>query len=75
MTVTPAHNRPPARRGRPPGEPYQPVTVRVREPLNSLLDGWRAEQIDRPGRPEALRRLAALALAALAEKGSEVNLP
>jgi hypothetical protein len=43
--------------------------VRVREPLNSLLDEWRAQQIDRPSRPEAVRRLAALSLAAFAEKG------
>jgi hypothetical protein len=40
----------------------------VREPLNSLLDKWIGEQIDRPTRPEAMRRLTALALAAFAEK-------
>jgi hypothetical protein len=44
------------------------VTVRLRSPLGSLLDEWREQQLDRPGRPEALRRLAALALAASAEK-------
>jgi hypothetical protein len=66
MTMTSA--RPPAKMGRPTTEPCQPVMVRLREPLNSLLDEWIARQIDRPTRPEAMRRLAALALAVSAGK-------
>ena len=66
MTMTSA--RPPAKIGRPTTEPCQPVMVRMREPLNSLLDEWIAQQIDRPTRPEAMRRLTALSLAAFAEK-------
>jgi hypothetical protein len=42
--------------------------VRVREPFSTLLDLWIAGQVDRPSRPEAMRRLTALALAAFAEK-------
>jgi hypothetical protein len=61
-------NVPPAKLGRPPLDPSRGVMVRVREPLCSLLDQWRGQQIERPSRPEALRRLAALALAASAEK-------
>ena len=61
-------NPPPAKMGRPPLDASRGVMVRVREPLCSLLDEWRAQHIERPSRPEALRRLAALALAAAAEK-------
>jgi hypothetical protein len=60
--------RPRAKLGRPSLEPSRPVMVRVREPLNSLLDEWIGHQIDRPSRPEAVRRLAAQALAAFDEK-------
>jgi hypothetical protein len=67
-SVSPLTNRPPAKLRRPPLDPSRGVMVRVREPLGSLLDQWRAQQIERPSRPEALRRLAALALAASAEK-------
>jgi hypothetical protein len=42
--------------------------VRMHEPLASRLDEWIAQQIERLSRPEAMRRLAALALAAAAER-------
>jgi hypothetical protein len=66
MTMTSA--RPPAKRGRPPAGTCQLAMVRLREPLRQLLDEWRSQQIDRPSRPEAVRRLAAQALAAVDEK-------
>jgi hypothetical protein len=58
----------PIKRGRPIGGLYTPVTVRVREPLNSRLNEWIDRQIDRPTRPEAMRRLTAQALAAFDSK-------
>jgi hypothetical protein len=67
MTMT--SDRPSTRRGRPPGitgpikPPYQAVVVRVRAPMDSLLDEWRGQQLDRPTRGEAMKRLAAQALA------------
>ena len=68
-SASPLTTRPPAKLGRPPLDASRGVMVRVREPLCSALDEWRAQHIERPlSRPEALRRLAALALAAAAEK-------
>lgn len=61
-------------RGRPAGAsgpikpPCQSVVVRVREPMNSRLDEWIAHQLDRPTRPEAMRRLTAQALARFDEE-------
>jgi hypothetical protein len=67
-SASPLTTRPTAKLGRPPLDPGLGVMVRMREPLCSLIDQWRAQQIERPSRPEALRRLAALALAASGEK-------
>jgi hypothetical protein len=39
------------------------VVVRLHEPLLAAIDQWCAEQLDSPSRAEALRRLAAQALA------------
>jgi hypothetical protein len=66
MTMTSASPR--ARRGRPATGVGLPVMVRMHEPLASRLDEWIAQQIERLSRPEAMRRLAALALAAAAER-------
>jgi hypothetical protein len=54
--------------GRPPTGLGRAVMVRLHEPLVSLLDEWRGRHIERPSRPEAIRRLAASALAAATEK-------
>jgi hypothetical protein len=40
-----------------------PVMVRLLPEQATSLDDWREKQIDRPGRPEAIRRLIAQALA------------
>lgn len=53
---------PPARMGRPPTGRGEQVAVRVHPPMMSVLDEWRDRQIERLSRPEAMRRLAAMAL-------------
>jgi len=40
-----------------------PVMVRLLPEQATSLDDWREKQTDRPGRPEAIRRLIAQALA------------
>jgi hypothetical protein len=45
------------RRGPPDGGAGTLIGVRVSADDLVLLDRWRAEQPDRPGRPEAIRRL------------------
>jgi Arc/MetJ-type ribon-helix-helix transcriptional regulator len=37
--------------------------VRLHEPMDSLIDEWIARRLERPSRPDAIRRLLALALA------------
>jgi hypothetical protein len=64
---------PPTKRGRPPARlglirRGPQVLVRLREPFNSLLDEWIAQRAERLTRPEALRRLAAFALATFEEE-------
>ena len=41
-----------------------PVMVRLLPEQATSLDAWRAKQTDRPGRPEAIRRLVERALGA-----------
>jgi hypothetical protein len=53
------------RRGRPKVGAV-PVMVRLLPEQATSLDDWRKKQIDRPGRPEAIRRLIDRALAAAA---------
>jgi len=55
--------QPRKRRGPPPTGKGVPVQVRLQPELLARLDGWIAEQQDKPSRPEALRRLASKALA------------
>lgn len=50
-------------RGRPPVE-SEAVNVRLAAPALKDIDGWRRQQDDLPGRPEAIRRLVELGLKA-----------
>jgi hypothetical protein len=52
-----------SKRGRPPVE-SEAITVRMTATALHELDEWRRKQEDIPGRPEALRRLAQIALKA-----------
>jgi len=42
--------------GRPPVDSEQ-ITVRIQRPMLDALDDWRERQDDKPGRPEAVRRI------------------
>ena len=42
--------------GRPPVDSEQ-ITVRIQRPMLDALDDWRDQQDDKPGRPEAVRRI------------------
>jgi hypothetical protein len=55
-------------RARRPGQSGEMVSTRVQPDMLELIDSWRREQPDLPSRPEALRRLAAEALALRAER-------
>lgn len=44
------------------------VNVRLERPVLTILDGWRREQPDLPTRPEAIRRLIELGLAAARQR-------
>ena len=46
-----------------------PVMVRLLPEQTTRLDDWRKKQVDRPGRPEAIRRLIDRALAAALRSG------
>jgi hypothetical protein len=66
MTMTSAASTNPPRKkmGRPPtGRAVRAVMVRLHEPMDSLIDEWIARRLERPSRPDAIRRLLALALA------------
>ena len=52
-----------SRRGRPAID-SEAVTVRLERSALAVIDEWRDAQPDQPGRPEAIRRLAAAGLAA-----------
>ncbi|MDR3425509.1 MAG: hypothetical protein P4M13_10645 [Alphaproteobacteria bacterium] len=45
-----------------PAETGTQISVRLQAPELAALDAWRKDQPDLPTRPEALRRLAAIAL-------------
>jgi hypothetical protein len=55
-------DRIPRRRGPPPIGGGLLIGVRIRSEDLILLDAWRADQADKPGRPEAIRRLVELGL-------------
>lgn len=58
-------------RGRPRTGIGKPVGLRLYPKLQEKIDAWALKQPDRPGRPEAIRRLLEFALAA---KPKEKNL-
>jgi hypothetical protein len=49
------------RKGRPKTD-ATPVMTRLWPDLLAKIDAWRGRQVDRPGRPEAIRRLVESAL-------------
>jgi hypothetical protein len=51
-------------RGRPPTGIGKPVGLRLYPELEQKIDAWASKQPDKPGRPEAIRRLIEFALAA-----------
>jgi hypothetical protein len=63
-----ADNRKKRGRGRPPTGIGNPVGLRLYPALEKQLDEWRKRQDDRPGRPEAIRRLLEQALRKDAKK-------
>jgi hypothetical protein len=55
-------NRKKRGRGRPPTGIGKPVGLRLYPELEEKVDAWASKQPDRPGRPEAIRRLIEIAL-------------
>jgi len=55
-------NRKKRGRGRPPTGIGKPVGLRLYPELERRIDDWASKQSDRPGRPEAIRRLVEIAL-------------
>jgi hypothetical protein len=55
-------------RGRPRTGIGKPVGLRLYPNLEQRIDAWASRQPDRPGRPEAIRRLIEFALAIKAKK-------
>jgi hypothetical protein len=49
-------------RGRPKTGIGKPVGLRLYPELESRIDDWASNQPDKPGRPEAIRRLVEIAL-------------
>jgi hypothetical protein len=55
-------------RGRPRTGIGKPVGLRLYPKLEQQIDAWASKQPDRPGRPEAIRRLLEFALSAKTKK-------
>jgi hypothetical protein len=55
-------NRKKRGRGRPPTGIGKPVGLRLYPDLERRVDQWASKQPDKPGRPEAIRRLIEIAL-------------
>jgi len=55
-------NRKKRGRGRPPTGIGKPVGLRLYPELERRVDQWASNQPDKPGRPEAIRRLIEFAL-------------
>jgi hypothetical protein len=49
--------------------PGEQVIVRMHEPMLGTIDKWAGEQDDKPGRPEAIRRMVQLGLSAARTPG------
>ena len=60
-------NRKKRGRGRPPTGIGKPVGLRLYRDLEQRIDAWAKGQADRPGRPEAIRRLLEQALPTAAQ--------
>jgi hypothetical protein len=65
-----ADNRKKRGRGRPPTGIGKPVGLRLYPELEQRVDRWAFNQPDKPGRPEAIRRLIEIALAAKPKRQS-----
>jgi hypothetical protein len=63
-------NRKKRGRGRPRTGIGKPVGLRLYPELERRVDQWAARQADKPGRPEAIRRLIEIALAAKSKRQS-----
>lgn len=57
-------------RGRPRTGIGKPVGLRLYPELEKQIDDWALKQPDRPGRPEAIRRLLEFALAGKSKRHS-----
>jgi hypothetical protein len=58
-------------RGRPPTGIGKPVGLRLYPDLERRVDQWAANQADKPGRPEAIRRLIEIALTTKLKRQSD----
>ena len=63
-------NRKKRGRGRPRTGIGKPVGLRLYPELERRVDQWAARQPDKPGRPEAIRRLIEIALATKSKRQS-----
>jgi hypothetical protein len=63
-------NRKKRGRGRPKTGIGKPVGLRLYPELERRVDQWASNQDDKPGRPEAIRRLIEIALAAKSKRHS-----
>ena len=63
-------NRKKRGRGRPRTGIGKPVGLRLYPELERRVDQWASRQPDEPGRPEAIRRLIEIALAAKSKRQS-----
>jgi hypothetical protein len=61
-------NRKKRGRGRPRTGIGKPVGLRLYPELEKRIDAWALSQLDKPGRPEAIRRLIEFALAVKAKQ-------
>jgi hypothetical protein len=68
-----ADNKKKRRRGRPRTGIGKPVGLRLYPELEKKIDAWASKQPDRPGRPEAIRRLIEVALATNSKKQNTDN--
>jgi hypothetical protein len=63
-------NRKKRGRGRPKTGIGKPVGLRLYPELERRVDQWASNQADKPGRPEAIRRLIEIALTAKSKRQS-----
>ena len=63
-------NRKKRGRGRPATGIGKPVGLRLYPDLERRIDEWASKQFDRPGRPEAIRRLIEIALTTKSKRQS-----